>query len=122
MLSRIYQGLIVAIVLLMICYASNAEEYALMGLGANSCGKFVELYRLDPAHTEDGFVNWAQGFLSGMNMAALLNSGMSKNLKMPIENYGRALRRYCDQHPLGEVVNGIMEFYKSLPENNPIKK
>lgn len=117
----IYKWLIIAIAPLMICRASSAEEFAVMGLGANSCGRFVELYRLDPTRTEDGYINWAQGFLSGMNMAALLNSGMSKNLKMPVENYGRALRRYCDQHPLGEVMEGMLEFYRSLPENKPVK-
>jgi hypothetical protein len=62
--------------------SSAAEnDYATMGLGSASCGKFAEIFRLGPSRAEEEFFDWAQGFMSGLNMALLMNKppGISKN-------------------------------------------
>ena len=39
------------------------------GAGLASCAEFADLYRTDPAAAETFYYSWAQGLMSGMNVA-----------------------------------------------------
>lgn len=99
-----------------------AEPYAVMGLGAGSCGKFAEMSRLDPSQAELDYLSWAQGFMSGLNMQKIISNvhSITKNLNgISIESQKWMLRKYCNDHPLGEVETAVMQLYFSLPDNSP---
>ena len=58
---------------------ASADEFEIMGLGMQTCGKFAELYRATPDLVENAFFAWAQGFMSGLNLASVANSRPAKN-------------------------------------------
>lgn len=101
-----------------------AQHFAVMGLGANSCSVFAEDSRVDPSGATFNFFNWAQGFMSGLNLQLIYRDGknaITKDLNaVSIETQERYLRNYCDQHPLGDVEKGILELYFSLPNSPPM--
>jgi hypothetical protein len=114
------RALLVAVLLSIGAPASHAaaQDYAFMGLGSSSCSKFAELMRMSPDRTESEYFDWAQGFMSGMNLIRLSSTPRipSKNLNsMSVDAQKRYLRNYCDQHPLSDLVKGILELYDSLP-------
>jgi hypothetical protein len=41
----------------------------MMGPGSVTCGQYAEEYRRDPTFADFGFFSWAQGFMSGFNLA-----------------------------------------------------
>jgi hypothetical protein len=99
--------------------ATAAEDFTAMGVGTQTCGKFVELYRLSSSHAEIIYINWAQGFMTGMNIQRLASHVPTKNLKtVTTEVQQRQLRTYCDQHPLGDFMSGALELYLSLPDSD----
>ena len=94
-----------------------------MGLGATSCGKFAELYRMDATRADEEFIDWVQGFMSGLNMALLLDKppGLTKNLAAKsVKDHQQWMRTYCDQHPLSSVEQGALQLFFSLPNNPPV--
>jgi len=77
----------------------NAMDAERMGVGLETCGEFASLYRRVPNITEQS--SWAQGYMSGMNMASLAHGDISKNMgAMAIDEQERTLRKYCNDHPL----------------------
>ena len=88
-----------------------------MGLGANSCQQFAEGYRDAPALWEGETFSWAQGFMSATNLEHHHNHQPLKNLNgVSLDDQRLRLRRYCDRHPLGNVVDAVWELYDSMPD------
>jgi hypothetical protein len=82
------------------------------GIGISSCRVFSNMYRDNP-QIEDQLFSWAQGFMSGMNFASE-TSRYVLNAKS-IDEEKRHLRRYCDAHPLGEYLDGVLDLVLTLP-------
>ena len=90
-----------------------------MGAGTLTCAKFAQLYAGDPDHAEFDFYSWAQGFMSGLNLANAHGGQRMRDLNAMLqaeqEDY---LRRFCDQHPLQGYIEGVLALYASLPNTH----
>jgi hypothetical protein len=51
--------------------AQQSAAGVVMGAGMTSCAEFAKEYRQNPESTESIFFSWAQGFMSGTNLAFL---------------------------------------------------
>lgn len=111
--------LIVAIVAALATSATaGPEEPAIeMGIGAQTCASFADhLYR-EGLHTEDMFFDWAQGYMSGVNLAQLMRGIDSKNLNaVSIEDEKKELRGYCNNHPTAPYSVAVIVLFKTLPD------
>jgi hypothetical protein len=94
---------------------ANAEGY---GVGIHSCAEFAKLYASNPSMAEDIYFTWAQGFMSGLNMASAVYTGSARNFEgtraeMLAEKI--RVRSYCDTHPLAQYLSAIIDLYNSFP-------
>jgi len=104
------------IALLAAAASANAADYPLMGVGSRTCGQFGSAYQKFPQVAENDFFSWAQGFMSGLNMA--LSTGERKNLAgKPIEEEQSILRQYCNDHPLDDFYRAVYNLYSDLPNS-----
>jgi len=91
---------------------------AAMGIGVSTCAQFADLYRLDSSSAEDYYFSWAQGFLSGWNAAQLAAKEPTWDLaSLDIKAQEAYLRSYCDQHPLGNFLDAIMNLTTQFKRN-----
>lgn len=112
MMNRIY----VATVLILLSYPAAAEQFAIQGLGATTCVNFVDMYRLDHTASMDLYHSWAQGFMSATNLEALHEKHPFRDLSsLPIKEQEDFLRKYCDAHPLADIMSAVSELYKQFP-------
>jgi hypothetical protein len=91
--------------------SANAEagEVAAMGIGTLTCTVFADMYKLDPTEAENVYFAWTQGYLSGSNAALIAEGKPFRNLaSMDTKDQEAYLRRYCDQHPLGNYIDAVM--------------
>lgn len=104
------------LVLLVPVQARAATDYPLMGIGLGSCSVFASQYRQWGVTIETSYFAWAQGFMSGLNMAAPHAGRDARNLKaITTEDQEARLRSYCDQHPSGDYIDAVIDLYVSLP-------
>jgi hypothetical protein len=103
--------------------AEDTKEMAAMGWGIMTCAVFANMYRGDPEFAEEHSFNWAQGFMSGLNFAAIGNSGISMNLhSMSTDQQRRAIRAYCNDHPLANYVDAVLDVYGRFSMNKPVQR
>jgi hypothetical protein len=87
---------------------ANAKDMALQGAGATTCAVFANLYKLDSERTENLYFTWTQGYLSGWSAAQMDAKKPYVNLaKLDVKAQEALLRRYCDQHPLGNYLDAV---------------
>jgi hypothetical protein len=95
----------------------GADVFGFMGVGAHTCGQFAEGYRNAPQLTESLYFAWAQGFMSGQNMALLANHHLAKNLNAKTtEEQESFIRSHCDRHPLSGYWEAVMTLFVTLPD------
>jgi hypothetical protein len=111
--------LIVASLYLQAVKVANAGAW---GVGTQSCAEFGRLYASaqNPAKVEQIFIAWAQGFMSGQDLATQaygfgqrLNQTVGKQLSY--EELSVQIRAYCDAHPLMPYHSAVAEIYLTLP-------
>lgn len=100
--------------------SAGANDSVVMGAGTASCGEYATAYRSAPSATDDLFISWVNGFISGMNTSAIFNDLPAKKIGT-YESHKQFLHIYCDAHPLNDVGKAAVELYKSLPTTNPKK-
>jgi len=106
----------IALVLAMLIQpTSSRADFAYAGMGATSCGKIADGYRQNPTAIEGAMMSWAQGFMSGLNVKELANGQYRDLQAMTIEAQEQNLRSYCDEHPLAQLVKGVIDLYLKLP-------
>lgn len=90
---------------------SSQPEFVVSGTGSISCGKFVESEggELTKIHQ----TAWAQGFLSGMNMADA-QAGKGTILIPDPDSIQVYLRNFCNDNPLERVFHGLIELYNEV--------
>jgi hypothetical protein len=104
------------LVLLVAVQARAATDYPLMGIGLGSCSVFASQYRQWGVTIETSYFAWAQGFMSGLNMAAPHAGRQARNLKaITTEEQEVRIRSYCDQHPGADYIDAVIDLYGSLP-------
>ena len=92
------------------------KDYVAMGAGTVSCGKFAKDYASAPDEFSNFYFAWAQGYMSGINLAIASETKRYRNLAgMPTDQQERFLRAHCNQHPLGDFADGVIELYDKLP-------
>lgn len=91
------------------------ESIVITGLGAASCAQFSQLYSMNPHTTENIYLDWSRGFMSGLN-AARWPSGPYRDLRAKTpEQLNVHARQYCEAHPLANYMQAVMDFFMSLP-------
>jgi hypothetical protein len=92
--------------------SAEGKHFDVRGVGATSCGKYAETYRMNPRNADDLYISWAQGYISGVNsgMDAYFDLGSKTSDEML-----RFLRKYCDDHPLANFHEAAEGLLKSLP-------
>lgn len=85
------------------------------GAGAISCGKLLNAQ--GDAYLKDLTLSWAQGFLSGMNVADA-DAGKEMLVLPDSETISVYLVNYCTKNPLEQPVHGAENFYNELRSRN----
>ena len=58
----------------------------------------------------------------GVNLAAAANNLNMRNLgAMSLDEKQRFMRRFCNQYPLKEYLDGVIELFKALPVSQPAR-
>jgi hypothetical protein len=117
-------------VLLAVCIAvalgeiASAQAHAVgKGARAASCAEYAKAYKMSPDQTEDYFLSWAMGYISGINFVTGNMSEVSWDLAAKTDNeMKRFLRQYCNDHPLADYATGVLELMRSLPTFKPTLK
>src|SRR4051794_40963507 len=102
---------------LLLVYASpvGAGSYAIMGTGAQTCGKFAADYKRDPRFVEDYNFAWAQGYMSGANVVLLTSKVGFRDLNhLTTDGQMSFIRAYCDQHPLAQFDLAVKALFETL--------
>jgi hypothetical protein len=93
-----------------------AEDYPGAGPGTQTCALFTQSYATNPDDTERLYFLWAQGFLTGLNIARAGKLYANLNAKTTSDQKG-AIRAYCDAHPFKNYLDAVIALYFSLPGN-----
>jgi hypothetical protein len=88
---------------------------SVVGRGAETCGSFATTYSRDPQRAEALYYSWAQGYMSGFNFAISANGGIEADLSaLPVDTQLFRLRHYCDDHPLQEYIEAVIDLFEAL--------
>jgi hypothetical protein len=111
-------GMIVSFVFLTLLFSGRAfalDGVGLVGAGAESCGKFGELYKQNPKETEWVYFTWAQGYMSGANAGLTALSGDRKLFhdlsSIPLYQQMAELRAYCNKNPLADFSSAVVDLW-----------
>ncbi len=110
-------GLLIAVALSCAGVAhAQSDGQALAGAGTTSCGRWLALESDSTAHLM--LVSWAQGFLSGMNMADYIATKQPFVLLPDSDSIMAYVNKYCRNNPLKKPFQGAMQlYYKELRSN-----
>lgn len=83
------------------------EPEAGRGAGTSTCGEFADAYKRNPA-MEVLFFTWAQGYMSGWNIASMHEGNQPFALNAwNDEQQMSHIRYYCDAHPLQHYLLAV---------------
>ena len=90
---------------------AEGKHFIVGGVGALSCAKYAEMYRVDHIHTGQVFGAWMHGYISAINTTR--GDGVYSDMaaKTP-EEMMQFLHKYCNDHPLGNFLDGVVELWK----------
>jgi hypothetical protein len=95
----------------------ETSDIRYMGVGAHTCGEFAADYKRHPEATEEVYSFWAQGLMSGINfsLGSLGQPQYKFGVKSTKERQAH-IRWYCEQHPLGEYIDAVLDLFSSSPK------
>jgi len=108
---------IIALAMILTASVAPAQERpaTVAGAGVFTCAQFAQYYKQD-SDNEGVYFTWAQGFMSGLNFAIFIRGGLYKDLAaLSNEQQQTDIRNYCDQHPLVQYREAVLNLYDSLP-------
>jgi hypothetical protein len=86
------------------------------GHGLATCAQFAEDYKASPQLNETLYFTWAQGFMSGLNVASIREHATFRDVSgASIDSLKSSFRTYCDQHPLRLYEEAVFTAYQALP-------
>src|ERR1700685_3442772 len=97
---------------------SAAEDMLIWGVGSVSCAKYAKIFKDAPDRTKGILIDWAQGYMSGLNSGLLSANKPTRNLSGEPENLASVVMAGCDQRPLALVVNIVQTYFDYLPLSN----
>jgi hypothetical protein len=100
----------------------QTKSFNAVGFGLNTCSKFARDYRRS-ASNELQYFAWAQGFMSGVNIA---NQSVQKTQGANVIRYRDLstqsvrhqtayIRSYCNAHPLNEYKDAVIDLLGTMP-------
>lgn len=92
-----------------------ASAHPIQGLGATSCADFAFQYRQNPEMWELSYFTWAQGYMSGLNIAGMGNGNRPRELAGDYPVQKQRIRGFCDRSPLKNYMDAVIDLWKSLP-------
>ena len=93
---------------------AQAQTAAMAGAGVLPCSEYVKAARAnDPA--AGGFVAWAQGLMTGFNLARLDDRKPTHPLSRSVDQQAAFLLAWCTKHPDRQFVLAAMGLYRDLP-------
>jgi hypothetical protein len=97
-------------------FSQDQKLGTIAGAGATTCGEFGEYYRNNPTTTMASYLSWAQGFMSGQNIARSVLKRQTHNLGgLSISEQAAKLRAFCNQKPLAEFGTAVEALFDELP-------
>jgi hypothetical protein len=93
-----------------------ADPVGVAGAGARSCAEIAQFSRQNPDQASAMMLSWAQGYVSGLNVAGGASGREVRDLAgMNTKDAEWVIRNYCDQYPASDLATAVMELYKTLP-------
>ena len=93
-----------------------ADPIGVAGAGAHSCAEIAQFFRQNPDQTSAMMFSWAQGYMSGLNVAGGASGREVRDLaSMNGKDEEWVIRNYCDQYPMSDLATAVMALYKTLP-------
>lgn len=93
------------------------KPFVMMGVGTATCGDFAREYQQIGTQLEATYFAWAQGFMSAVNIAKMRQSSSFKDLHAwSVDQEEAHIRGYCDQHPLGDYEDAVLDLLLNLPD------
>ena len=113
--------LIGAAAIALVCASISAarEPTLKWGLGVRSCAKFAQDFKENPESWETIYYVWAEGYLTGFNVALGVLRGQSVDLNPHerSEQWRReSIREYCASHPLAPYSEAVINLLNELAE------
>ena len=108
-------------------YAQPEDGFTIVGIGASSCGKYLEIrskMKETPMTPESVFdesfmSSWVQGCVSGMNIGRAISKKGVKMLLLPdIQSTMAYLDKFCQENPLEKVHTGVLKLYIDIGVNS----
>jgi hypothetical protein len=94
-------------------FAPNARAVSEEGAGVRLCSYFADNYKDDPALTENLYFAWAQGYMSGLNIARRDDEpGVFKSMSMKEQK--AYIRAFCDANPTKKYLYAVLDLYRTL--------
>lgn len=104
-------------------WAQPTEPYTIIGAGASSCGRYLEVRSQNHRTPEVVFnetlmISWAQGYVSGMNSYRAVAYPKREMLVLPDAPSTKVyLDKYCRENPLKTLHDGTFALYLELEFN-----
>ncbi len=97
----------------------QAQSVKIVGTGSVSCSQYLSQSK-NPISERD-FLNWGQGYMSGLLMRA--PSGVDENLDLlppqyPLLKQLELLKNFCEKHTDKDFSEAVEELYKTLRMSN----
>jgi hypothetical protein len=94
--------------------ADDSITQVAMGSGMETCGKFAQRYAQNTV-VEEIYFQWAQGFMTGMNVGKVVNTGVVRDLNSePTIDQMAAIRQFCNDHPLASYQDAVVDLLSHL--------
>ena len=103
-----------AIILVCLASATEAEEFYMMGPGAQTCGQFGQSYAEYTQRWEIAVFVWAQGYMSGLNAPMLFSNSTTDLNAMSQDNQMAYIRTFCSNNPLKSYSEAVLDLYQDM--------
>jgi hypothetical protein len=84
------------------------------GAGSFSCAEFTKAYRQYPDDMGGLYFSWAQGFMTGLNVAFLSPWTPLDFSRWSVKRQQMYIREYCDAHPLKLYMEAVLTLYDAM--------
>jgi len=96
------------------CAHAQQPQAGMMGAGSSTCADYLKEYQNDPASANDLYFSWAQGYMSGQNVAH--DKSPMRNLNaIPTSAQLDFLQHYCQKKPAVLFAIAAQYLFKALP-------
>ena len=100
----------------------KSESFNAVSFGVNTCSRFSQDYKRS-AIKELQYFTWAQGFMSGVNIAnQSVQQTQGANIiryrdlsTQTVRNQAAHIRSYCNAHPVSEYKDAVIDLFGTMP-------